>query len=53
MDYLALGVTTAVAFSPTDVLPFTSRAKAVMIVQAVTSLVTIVVIASRAIGILQ
>jgi hypothetical protein len=53
VDYLSLAITTAVAFSPTDALPFTSRAKLAMIVESLTSLVTVVVIAARAIGILQ
>jgi len=51
-DYLFLGFTTATAFSPTDALPLTSRAKLLMMLESSISLVTIVVVASRAINIL-
>ena len=53
MDYLFIAFTTSTAFSPTEAMPMSSRAKALMIVQAVISLVTIIVVASRAIGIIQ
>ncbi len=53
IDYLFLSFTTQTAFSPTDSLPLTSRAKGVMLLQSLISLVTLVVVASRAIGILQ
>lgn len=52
IDYLALGFTTATAFSPTDVLPLTSRAKLLMMLESLISLVTIVIVGSRAINIL-
>jgi hypothetical protein len=52
VDYLFLGYSTATAFSPTDVLPLTSRAKLLMMLESAISLVTIVVVASRAINIL-
>jgi len=52
IDYLFLGFSTATAFSPTDALPLTSRAKMLMMLQSSISLVTIVVVASRAINIL-
>jgi hypothetical protein len=51
-DYLHLAFTTSVAFSPTDTLPLTRRAKALMILQAAISLVSITFIAGTAIGIL-
>ena len=50
--YLFLGFTTATAFSPTDALPLTSRAKVLMMTESTISLATIVVVASRAINIL-
>jgi hypothetical protein len=53
MDYLFLGFTTSTAFGPTEAMPLSRRAKALMIVQSVISLVTIIVVASRAIGIIQ
>jgi hypothetical protein len=52
MDYMALAVTTATAFSPTDVMPITQQAKALMSAQALISLVTLGLIISRAVGIL-
>jgi hypothetical protein len=52
VDYLVLGFSTATAFSPTDALPLTSRAKMLMMLESTISLVTIVVVASRAINIL-
>jgi len=52
VDYLFLGFSTATAFSPTDALPLTSRAKLLMMLESTISLVTIVVVAARAINIL-
>ena len=49
-DYLYLAFTTTLAFSPTDTLPLTRRAKLLMLLQASISVVTIMVIASSAIG---
>ena len=51
-DYLFLAYTTSTAFSPTDALPLTSRAKMLMMAQSLISLVTIVAVAARAINIL-
>lgn len=52
VDYLFLAYTTATAFSPTDALPLTSRAKLLMLIESGISLATIVVVISRAINIL-
>jgi hypothetical protein len=52
VDYLYLAYSTATAFSSTDVLPLTSRAKVLMMLESAISLVTIVAVASRAINIL-
>jgi len=52
-DYLFLGYATATAFSPTDALPLTPRAKLLMMVESTISLVTIVIVAARAINILR
>ena len=52
VDYLFLGFSTATAFSTTDVIPLTSRAKMLMMLESTISLVTIVMVASRAINIL-
>jgi uncharacterized membrane protein len=53
IDYLYLAYTNATAFSPTDVLPFTGRAKLVMMIQSAVSLVTIALVISRAIGLFK
>jgi hypothetical protein len=53
LDYLALAVTTACAFGPADAMPNSQRAKALMSTQAVISLVTLGLIISRAVGILN
>ena len=52
VDYLFLSYSTATAFSTTDVMPLTSRAKMLMMLESTISLMTIVVVASRAINIL-
>jgi uncharacterized membrane protein len=52
VDYLFLGYSTATAFSTTDVMPLTSRAKLLMMLESAISLVTIVAVVSRAINIL-
>jgi hypothetical protein len=52
IDYLFLAYTTATAFSPTDTLPLTARAKLLLMLESAISMITIIVIASRAINIL-
>ncbi|MRG55004.1 hypothetical protein GF108_05320 [Phyllobacterium sp. SYP-B3895] len=52
LDYLFLGFNTATAFSPTDVLPLTRRAKSLMMVESTISLLTLVIVAARAINVL-
>jgi len=52
VDYLFLAYWTATAFSPTDALPVTSRAKLLMMLESMVSLVTIIVVAARAVNII-
>lgn len=52
IDYFFLAFCTATAFSPTDALPLTSRAKTLMMFESVLSLVTIITVVARAINIL-
>jgi hypothetical protein len=52
-DYLFLSFTNSTAFSPTDTMPLSARAKMLMLVQAGTSFVTIGVVAARAVNILN
>jgi len=51
-DYLYLSITNASAFSPTDTLPLTHLAKAIMSAQALISLLTVVLVTARAVNIL-
>lgn len=51
-DYLALAFNTSAAFTPTDVLPLTPRAKMLMIAQGVVALITVIAVGARAINIL-
>lgn len=51
-DYLYLAITNATAFSPTDVMPLTWKAKALMGSQSIVSLVTVTLVAARAVNIL-
>ena len=53
VDYLFVAFTNATAFSPTDTLPLSAGAKALMAVQAVASLLTIALVAARAVNILS
>jgi len=52
IDYLFLAFTNATAFSPADTFPLTPRAKLLMMLQALISLVSIALVAARAVGIL-
>ena len=50
LDYLHLGFTNATAFSPTDVMPLTHRAKYAMLVQASIALAVFGLIVARAVN---
>jgi hypothetical protein len=52
VDYLYTSFTNAAAFSPTDVLPLTRLAKMLMLVESAASLLTLLMVASRAVNIL-
>lgn len=52
VDYLYVSLTNGTAFSPTDTLPITHRAKSLMSVQALISLLTVVLVTARAVNIL-
>ena len=51
-DYLYLAFTTSFAFSPTDTLPLTRRAKMLMLLQSAISIITLTAIASSAVSLL-
>ncbi len=50
LDYLHLGFTNATAFSPTDVMPLTLRAKYVMVVQSTVALALFGLVVARAVN---
>jgi uncharacterized membrane protein len=52
LDYLYLGLTNSMAFSPTDVMPLAPWAKITMSIQAVASLLIIGLIVARAVNVL-
>jgi hypothetical protein len=51
-DYLFVAFTAATAFSPTDTMPLTARAKTLMGIQSGISFLTIAVVAARAVNVL-
>jgi hypothetical protein len=53
IDYLFLGFTTSTAFSPTEAMPMTPRAKLLVMLQSSISLITIAIVAARTINILK
>jgi len=52
VDYVYVSVTNSIAFSPTDAMPLTHRAKLCMGLEAGVSALTVLVVAARAINIL-
>ena len=53
LDYLYVSFTNGVAFSPTDVMPLSARMKMVMMVEAGASAITLILVAARAVNILN
>jgi uncharacterized membrane protein len=53
IDYLYVSSTNGMAFSPTDTMPLSRRAKLLMLVQATLSIVAVALVAARAVNILQ
>jgi hypothetical protein len=51
-DYFYVSLTNATAFSPTDALPLTRPAKALMAAESMLSVVTVLLVAARAVNIL-
>jgi uncharacterized membrane protein len=52
-DYLYVSVTNSTAFSPTDTMPLSTRAKLMMSVQGVSALLTSLLVIARAVSILH
>ena len=53
VDYLYVSFTNASAFSPTDTMPLTRWAKLAMLLQSAISLLTLLLVAARAVNILH
>jgi len=53
IDYLYVSITNSTAFSPTDTMPLSHRAKAIMSVQGVAALITSLLVIARAVSILK
>ena len=53
LDYLYVSVTNSSAFSPTDTMPLTATAKWLMSLQAMVSLVIVILVVARAVGIIS
>jgi hypothetical protein len=51
-DYLYIAVTNSIAFSPTDAMPLTHRAKLFMGIESLIAATTVLVVAARAVNIL-
>ncbi|MEV0803357.1 hypothetical protein AB0I34_37090 [Kribbella sp. NPDC050281] len=51
-DYLFVAFTAATAFSPTDTMPLTARVKTLMTIQSAIALLTVGIVAARAINVL-
>jgi hypothetical protein len=52
-DYLYLAVTNSIAFSPTDAMPLSHRAKLFMGIESLIAAVTVLIVAARAVNILH
>ncbi|MFG2532037.1 hypothetical protein [Streptomyces sp. NPDC048516] len=53
MDYLYMSVTNSTAFSPTDTMPLSTRAKLMMSVESVSALLTSLLVIARAVSLLH
>jgi hypothetical protein len=53
VDYLYLALTNSTAFSPTDTMPLTHRAKMTMGIQGMASMITVILLIARAVGSLR
>jgi uncharacterized membrane protein len=52
-DYVYVSFTNSVAFSPTDTMPLTRRAKLLMLIESSVSALTILLVLARAVNILR
>ena len=52
IDYLYVSLTNVMAFSPTDTMPLTRPAKAMMAVQSLVAVTTVALVIARAVNVL-
>jgi uncharacterized membrane protein len=52
-DYIYVSFTNSIAFSPTDAMPLTRTAKRLMLLQSGASAITVLLVAARAVNILN
>lgn len=52
-DYVYVAATNALAFSPTDAMPLSPRAKSLMLLESLASALTVLLVAARAVNILS
>ena len=52
-DYLYVSFTNSAAFSPTDTMPLTRWAKLLMLLQGAVSILTLLLVAARAVNVLR
>ena len=52
-DYIYVSFTNSIAFSPTDAMPLTRRAKLLMLTESAISAITILLVAARAVNIFK
>ena len=53
IDYVYVSFTNSIAFSPTDAMPLTRRVKLLMLLESAASVVTLLLVAARAVNILR
>jgi hypothetical protein len=53
VDYIYVSFTNSIAFSPTDAMPLSRRAKLLMLAESATSAITVLLVAARAVNILR
>jgi hypothetical protein len=53
VDYIYVSFTNSIAFSPTDAMPLTRRAKLLMLFESAISAITILLVAARAVNIFK
>ena len=53
LDYIYVSFTNSIAFSPTDVMPLTRRAKMLMLSESTVSSITVLLVAARAVNIFK